>query len=333
MIRHSRWCGLFVVSLLLNAAGCVIYPVRVEVEDHKTASFEGVQRVAVDTRNGAIEVRCDPQAKQVEVHSIRSARGLTEKDAREFAEMIEIEIGKDAARPDTLRIGSKMPVTDIYRSQGTRFDIVMPPNAELILETRNGRIVASGCEKDVHATTSNGRINVRDCNASLVAETSNGEVSAWDVKGDVDVRSSNGSLDLQRVGKTKVKAITSNGRIRIVDASGAATLRTSNGSVELHCRSVPANADIQVVSSNGNVEVEIPGNINANVDMQTTNGRVHSELKGVQVADLETSRTSMRAKLNEGGGKIDIRTGNGSVTLRTVTDATTTTVKPAQARS
>ncbi len=176
----------------------------------------------------------------------------------------------------------------------------------------------------------------RQCNStdpSLVAETSNGEVSAWDVKGDIDVRSSNGSLDLQRVGNTSVKAITSNGRIRIVDASGATNLRTSNGSVELHCRNVPANADIQVVSSNGNVEVEVPSNVNANLDMHTSNGRVHSELKGAQVADLETSRTSIRAKLNDGGGKIDLRTGNGSVTLRTVAETSTATVKSAQARS
>lgn len=337
MIRHSRWCGLVIVGLLLNMVGCIVYPVRVEVQDHQSASLDGMQRVAVETRNGAIDVRCDPAAKQVEVNTTRSARGMTEKDAREFAEKIEIEVGKDPTRPDTLRIAARMPVMDANRNQSAKFEIVMPPNAELALDTRNGRISAAGCDKNINANTSNGRVNIRDCDGSVVIDTSNGEVSAWDVKGDIDVRSSNGGLDLQRVGRNTVKAVTSNGRIHIVDATGAANLRTSNGSIELHCKSVPPSPDIQVVTSNGNVEVEVPNNINASVDLLTTNGRVHSDLKGVQVADLETHRSSLRAKLNDGGGRINARSSNGSVTLRTVSDtapaATPTTVTPANARS
>ncbi|MBI5761975.1 MAG: DUF4097 family beta strand repeat protein [Planctomycetes bacterium] len=337
MIRHSRWCGLVLVGLLLNTAGCIVYPVRVEVQDHKSATLDGMTRVAVETRNGAIEVRCDPTARQVEVNTTRSARGMTEKDAREFAEKIEIEVGKDPSRPDTLRIAARMPVVEANRNQGAKFEIVMPPSVELALDTRNGRIDAAGCDKDIHANTSNGRVNIRDCDGSVFAETSNGEISAWDIKGDVDIRTSNGHIDLQRVGKNTVKAVTSNGRIKIVDATGAANLRTSNGSIALHCKSVPPSPDIQVVTSNGHVEVEVPSNINASVDLQTTNGRVHSDLKGVQVADLETHRSSLRAKLNDGGGRINASSSNGSVTLRTVSDTAPTTppttVKPTNARS
>lgn len=317
MRRPHKSLGLFALVLLTQTVGCVIYPFRAEVESRETASFDGVKKLAVDTRNGMIEVRCDASRKDVAIHVVRSASGITEQDAREHAEKIEIQIDKKADASGVLRVAAKMPVVEVNRSHCARFEIVLPPNAELDLHTRNGRITADGCARDVHADTSNGRIVATNCQGRLIGRTSNGTIEARDVAGDVNVRTTNGSIELTKAGKDSIQAETSNGHIKIVDGSGAATLRSSNGWIEMHCRSVPPSPRIQVVTSNGHVEVELPNTVSGTLDLSTTNGRVHADLKDVRVTDFESQRSSLRAKLNDGGGNIDVRSSNGSVTLRT----------------
>jgi DUF4097 and DUF4098 domain-containing protein YvlB len=331
MLSFRHWITLGLACLLSQAYGCALYPYRVEVEHPATAGFEGVKKLVVETRNGSIEVRCDPNRKDVDIQAVKSACGFSEEDARTIAEAINIEVGRDPAESWVLRVAAKFPPADLARNQSARFRITLPPDAELALDTSNGRVTAEGCAKDVRINTSNGRITVTDCRGTLDARTSNGPVTARDVAGDVDVQTTNGRIELERVGRNLVKARTSNGRIRVMDAIGEAQVRTSNGSVELRCRSVSSAPHIQVVTSNGHVEVEVPRTINAELEMSTSNGRVHADFQDVRVSDFDSSRSRLRARLNDGGGSIDLESSNGSITLRAVGDAVI--AKPAAKQS
>src|SRR5258706_11327172 len=90
------------VLFLMTQTGCLMYPIRGEIQSHETASIDGLKKLAVETRNGEIGVRCDPAAKEVAIHVNRSARGLTEQDARAFAERIEIHVDKGASETGVL---------------------------------------------------------------------------------------------------------------------------------------------------------------------------------------------------------------------------------------
>jgi len=333
MARLTRIATFSLLILLSQTVGCVIYPYRAELEHRDTAAFDGVHKVAVETRNGAIEVQCDAQRKDVDIQSFRSANGLSEADARQIAEKIEIKVERDPGDAGLLHIAAKMPVVEMGRNQSARFRIQLPPTAELVLDTSNGRITAGGCEKNVSANTSNGRIAVERCKGDVEAHTSNGHIVANDIAGNVDAQSTNGGIDLTRVGKSSIKARTSNGRVRVVEASGEATVRSTNGSVEVRLKSTPPSPHIEVVTSNGHVELEVPRTVNAELDMNTSNGRVHADLQDVRISDLDSGRSRLRARLNDGGGTIDVQSSNGSLTLRAVGDAPATTVKPAASRS
>src|ERR1043166_1107011 len=305
------------ILVLIQTTGCVIYPIRAEIQSHETATVNGLRRLAVETRNGEIAVRCNPASKDVAINATRRASGLTEEEARTFAEKIEIHVDKGTSEPGVMRVSAEFPASATNRNLCAAFEIVMPPSADLDLVTSNGLIIAEGCEKDVSTRTSNGRIKAASCKGNLHGHTSNGTIEARDVGGDVDVQTSNGAIELNQVGRNSIRAITTNGHIHIVDSRGAATLHSSNGSVTLRCSSLPSNPAVEVVTSNGHVDVELPNSVKADLAMNTSNGRVSASLSGAQVSDMESGRTTLHAKLNGGGGRVDIRSSNGSVAFRT----------------
>src|ERR1043166_1660982 len=259
------------ILVLIQTTGCVIYPIRAEIQSHETPTVNGLRRLAVETRNGEIAVRCNPASKDVSINATRRASGLTEEEARTFAEKIEIHVDKGTSEPGVMRVSAEFPASATNRNLCAAFEIVMPPSADLDLVTSNGRIIAEGCEKDVSTRTSNGRIKAASCKGNLHGHTSNGTIEARDVGGDVDVQT--------------IRAITTNGHIHIVDSRGAATLHSSNGSVTLRCSSLPSNPAVEVVTSNGHVDVELPNSVKADLAMNTSNGRVSDSLSGAQVRD------------------------------------------------
>jgi len=330
MIRFPRWSSLLLVTLAVQAAGCISYPFRGEVVIDQTLPADGLKKLVVDNRNGPIEVRCDQDRGDIHVHAVKFARGLTLDDAQDHAGQIEVEMERDPADQGVLRLVSRVPYVDWNRGPGTSFRIHMPPGAELHLETSNGRVDATGCAGQVVARSSNGTITIEKVQGTVDASTSNGRIVARDVDGNIRVRTSNGGIELERVGKESIEAVTSNGRIRIADARGEAALRTSNGSIEMRLTSVPSNPRIRAVTSNGHVDVELPGDVSARLDMHTSNGRVTANLQGLRVGEIESSRSRLSATLNEGGGLVEIRSSNGSISLRTVgigKDAAGTTEK------
>lgn len=308
----------FLLVLALHSTGCVVYPVRTELEVSQSATFDGVKKVVVDTRNGGIEVRCEEGRKDVQIRAVKYAQGITLGDAREHAEQIEIVSAREEGDAGILRIAAEFPTAEPGRSMGARFEVTMPPDAGLQLETGNGRVMAVGCKKDVHVQTSNGSVEARDLGAALNASTTNGRIVARNVAGDVDVSTSNGSVELDHVGNQSVRASSTNGSVRVLDSRGAATVRTSNGSIELRLTSVPKSPQIEAVTSNGRIEVEIPNDINARLNMHTSNGRIRTSLDNIKMSDFESGRSHMRATLNDGSGKLDIQSSNGSITLRSI---------------
>ena len=210
-----------------------------------------------------------------------------------------------------------MPLQSMNRSPSANFEIVMPPAAEIIMRSSNGRVSAEGCERAVDAETSNGDIKLAACKSDVRGHTSNGDIDAKDISGNVDAETSNGEIDMARVGKSSVRAVSTNGRIRVADACGAATIRSSNGPVTFQCRSLPPTGDVEVVTSNGRVEVEIPSSVKADLSMSTSNGHVRADLQGAQVGDFDSHRSHLRAKLNGGGNRVDLQSSNGSVVVRT----------------
>jgi len=301
----------------MPSVGCRSYPFQARVDFDETAEARGIRQIVVETQNGAIEVRGDPNQEDVHIRGQKFSRGSSQADARAHAEKIVIEIERDPNRPEVLRIAAHVPPGRHKGSSGASFTIALPPVVAVKAKTVNGQIKLAGTEGDADVGTANGAVRLSNVKGTTRVQTSNGKVIAKDVIGDVDIRTSNGAVELVRVGDRRVKAGTTNGRIRAKQLRGNADLRTSNGAIDLEIVSLPDDPEIRAVTSNGQVAVEVPATVKAKLHMRSSDGRLDADLENVTVADLESSRTQLIATLNGGGGSIEVRSANGSLSFRT----------------
>ncbi len=319
MTSPRRIAGLFALCLLAQSAGCTMYLARAEIDEQKIVDLTGVKHVFVDTRNGSIDVKCDPSHADADIRVVKFASGISEADAHEHAEQIEITAARDPQQADTVRVAARWPSDAGGRNRGARFAIALPPHAALDLKTRNGAVSVARGASGANIDTSNGSVTVTDTKGKVAAHTSNGRMTLTNIDGDVDVNSSNGTIRLDRVGAGSVAAVTSNGGILAMNVTGNVSAKTSNGSIELRIATLPARPEIRAVSTNGRVLVEAPGTVNAKLNMRTSNGRVTAKLDEVgNMRDFESGRQHLSATLNKGDGLIEIQSSNGGVTFETV---------------
>lgn len=131
----------------------------------------------------------------------------------------------------------------------------------------------------------------------------------------VDLRTVNGGVRLDNVGG-EVRATSTNGGIKgRVAASSVIEARTTNGGVELDLTGAfGAGGRMTVSSVNGGVRIRVPEDTKADLSARCTNGHI-------SVSDLSfdaeggQSRRRVEGRLNGGGGRIELSTVNGGVTI------------------
>ncbi len=299
MFTSQRKLALRLVILAAPLIGGCAHPFSEQIAERATTPAEGIKRIEVSTRNGLIEIVGTPQCREIEIAATKSARGSSPQDAREHAEQIVIRTVHDASRNDLLAVEAVMPESDFGRSYAARFEIKVPKDVTLELKTSNGRVA------------------VRNTDGAVRVVTSNGTISVADVHGNLDLKSSNGRIEIVRSGADSIRAVTSNGSIDVTAARGNADVRSSNGSIALRLVATPAPAEVLARTSNGRILVEVPSDLSANLEMSTSNGGVHTDFEAASVRDLRTGRSSLSAKLNDGAGRVDLSSSNGSLTFRT----------------
>jgi hypothetical protein len=131
--------------------------------------------------------------------------------------------------------------------------------------------------------------------ARVDAETVNGKLSATGVEGGLRVSTVNGSVHLKDVG-------------------GEVEAGTVNGSIEA-ALTAPGDGRHRFSTTNGSVTLSIPAGASGELDAETVNGSVTTDFPLTLSGSF--SRKRLRAQIGDGGGaSFEIRTVNGSITLR-----------------
>lgn len=146
---------------------------------------------------------------------------------------------------------------------------------------------------DLHS--SDGRINITQVKGDLRLDSGDGRISANGLDGNLKARTSDGAMDVQgRFDNLDLK--TGDGRVeaRIADGSKMSSMwsiETSDGSVRLY---LPANfsADLEAKTGDGHIECDFPVMVN---------GRLNE--------------SSLRGKMNGGGQVLEVRSGDGNITI------------------
>lgn len=130
---------------------------------------------------------------------------------------------------------------------------------------------------------------------------------------DLELHTVNGSVTVQAV-RGELDARTTNGAIAIVAARGSVQASTVNGGIQVDFEDVEPDGDMTFRTTNGSISVTAPDGLRADLDARTINGRVTSDFAEGSLS-TDRRRRRLAGEINGGGGRLSLRTINGSIRL------------------
>ena len=260
---------------LLAAAGCTAGPTETRDDSF---SVNGTATLVVNSDNGWIKVNTGTDD---EVRIQATLRGI---------DRIDYEVSRDG---NTITVLAEIDQGWFISNVGVDITITAPVITDVELETSNGAIELNGIEGTGTLRTSNGKIVLENVKGDFEGRTSNGKIEVDTLEGTAFLMTSNGGLDLQEV-------------IGEVDAE------TSNGGISYSGDMIPGG-DNRLITSNGNVDVELMGTPGIKLDASTNNGDVTSELP---ITATTTSDDHLVGTIGDGEADLYIESSNGDVTIR-----------------
>jgi len=109
-----------------------------------------------------------------------------------------------------------------------------------------------------------------------------------------------------------VTARTVDGSVGVQTASGPVDLRTVNGSVKASVAALTSPDDIRIETVNGSVRAEVPAALQGAFDLENVNGSIRSDFP---LAASGSEHHHLTGTIGTGGGSVQLKTVNGSVTL------------------
>lgn len=261
------------------------------------------QRLRIVGTIGDITVRAEPGAKAVKAIITKVTRGSNQARADEALDEIQVSFEMQDKKGTTVLAKSSHPRGSGTASYAVRWEVTVPPELTVVIETSIGDVRVEGCTGEVSVAGGIGNIVIvgaKGSGASLGPVTITNEVG--------DVRVDHVTSEL--------RASAGIGGIR-ASASGKVDLKTSVGDVRLKLLQ-GSSADVQLRTSIGDIYVAIPdgwkGKVLADADIGSTSAHLGSLFMG----SLRQRRHHFTADLGDASQPVlQAMTEVGDVYLRT----------------
>lgn len=281
------------------ASGCVV---SVDsqgqiVREEKRFSFDGVPDLHLATFDGAIEIQSWERAEVVvEIEK----RGPT----REAVDSLTVE---SSQRGNRIELQAKRPRTETFHT----FGFNVPTSAKLIVSVPR--------RADIVARTGDGSIRVERVRGRLELRTGDGSIRAADVNGELVLNTGDGSVVVDGA-EGRLALETGDGGVNVTGQLSAVKMHTGDGSIVY--RAGPGAAmtdDWDISTGDGSVSLYLPRTFGAELDAHTGDGAIRNDLQVVRAnsdGSDDRNRHTIRGRLGEGGRRLRVRTGDGSITLK-----------------
>ncbi len=246
--------------------------------------------VQVENANGRTQVFGEERS-DILVESTKRVRAENREQAEALLDRAVLHHKEDAEKGLALEV--EMPGRWFQRGR-----------ADLAIRVPRGTAVS--------VTSSNGRIFLSGVHAAVTLRSSNGAVRVCDVVGDVEIFTSNAKVHTECT-CGKLVARSSNGRIQLARHRGSVDASTSNGTIQCVLHELNEQG-CQLVTSNGRITLELPGDVDGELDVRVDNGLIRT-MRDFKCAIRERSGR-LKATLGRGGAPIRLRASNGAVHLR-----------------
>lgn len=314
LLNRIRWPSVLVAFLSMLFLAGLTFGL---MEDTITKSFtvEPGGTLTLETDIGSIEVQ-GVEDNTLEVKVIREFRTNNEKKIEEMLENFEIDFNQSGSdvfiKAEYERSGWQRFWDNIGKRLRVKYIISVPHVYNVDLQTKGGSISVEDIEGEVKSRTSGGSLHFDQIMGDISARTSGGSIKIGQVEGNIGVHTSGGSIKIKQA-KGQVDAHTSGGSITVEEVMGAIKAKTSGGSVKAYISRQP-KSDCRLTTSGGTITVYMEDEIGVDVDARTSGGRVRTEfpvtLRG------EISKKYLKAKINDGGPELYLRTSGGSIYLK-----------------
>lgn len=152
---------------------------------------------------------------------------------------------------------------------------------ELQADNQHGDIEAKIVKGNARVETSFGEIQVTDIDGELISKNNYGKINAKNIKGDAQIRTSFGDIDVSYVdGNTIIN--DNNGSIDALELKGNVEIKNSFGKIS-YKSSNTEDADIYAKTSFGDIETDLPINLNKAINDQTAQGKTGSGKYRIQL--------------------------------------------------
>jgi DUF4097 and DUF4098 domain-containing protein YvlB len=166
-------------------------------------------------------------------------------------------------------------------------------------------------ELDLEVRTSDGSITAQAVSGKIQFDTGDGNVTAGNIKGDIRIHTGDGHIEGHNFDGS-LDANTGDGNLRIDGRFDALALKTGDGNIEAQAGSGSKVANgWNLHSGDGHIILRVPGDLNAMLDAHTGDGSITMDVP-IQVSG-SLKGSSVRGKMNAGGGTVAITSGDGSI--------------------
>jgi DUF4097 and DUF4098 domain-containing protein YvlB len=299
-LRTLRSCTLALTAILFITAGAAA-----EFRLEKDLQLDPGGTLELDTDVGSLTVRGTPAsgARIVVTSKYDDVDDRLDFDFREESGRVVIEVDKRGSF--SRWFGSK---------DSLHFDIEVPRQTDLEVDTSGGRIDVRDIDGDVTAHTSGGRLSMQDIEGTLDGHTSGGAIKAKGLVGDAKLSTSGGSVSVEGI-TGDLLAKTSGGWIEIEGAQGEVVASTSGGSVTVRFAQGNSNGG-SLSTSGGRITAYVDPAASLDIDASTSGGRVTVDLPITVQGTL--SKRSINGKLNGGGTTLRLHSSGGGVSIKSL---------------
>ncbi len=268
------------------------------------------------TQGGDITIRTS-SSPQVHVVATQTIRASSEAEADEILAKLTLTVeqaGNDVvaeSKYEKRRSGSWF---GNWPPVSVSFEITVPENYNLNLNTSGGDIEVASVTGSVRARTSGGDLQFDRINGDIDAGTSGGDITIKEGTASAKLHTSGGDIEVDRAGgPTEVS--TSGGDIMLRSVARLVSASTSGGDVRAVITE-PLTQDLELGTSGGDVEVTVVKSAAFHLDASTSGGSVRATGLTITLEQGANGKSKLVGAVNGGGPRMKLRTSGGDVTVR-----------------
>jgi DUF4097 and DUF4098 domain-containing protein YvlB len=150
--------------------------------------------------------------------------------------------------------------------------------------------------------------------ANLDLHSGDGNIRVLDVKGALHIETGDGDIEAAGT-EGRFQAHTGDGNIRVDGSYTLLDLQTGDGNIAADVRpGSKMESPWALRTGDGNLELRLPDTFSADVDAHTGDGHIDLDLPITVSGSVRQS--TVRGKMNGGGLTLELRSGDGNISLR-----------------